>query len=485
MPSFPSFSFDRFELDTFTRRVIRDGQPIAVADRHFDVLYRLVSHAGELATKDALVTAGWGDVAVTDNSLEQAISALRRALGPRPDGSQYIETVPRRGYRFIGEAERKTTRATDDSLEALMAPHRAWLEGRASLETLEKEHIRRARRDFEQVLDAFPDNATAHVGLANALAMGFEMTRTDAQPNREALASARQHALEACRLDAGLAEAWATLGFVLNCSGQPGDALAAVRRAVTLEPDNWRHHFRLGYVGWGEERLRAARRTLALLPGFPLAHWLAATVHVARNVLDEAERELRAGIAGQEAQGPNARFTAVALHWLLGLVVLARGDEDGALAEFEQELAAETSGHLYARECCSNTCYAIGALRLRRREESEAQQAFARALERVPNHRLVLAVITAQSLSTTSGGGQGFPTLAVAEDGPFDEKFGTAIVVGLTGHTTFAAQVLDGALAAAPPGNAGWLVPVEPLLNVSARPDVWAPVLARLRTRAA
>jgi DNA-binding winged helix-turn-helix (wHTH) protein len=483
--SFPSFSFDDFELDTFARRVVRDGQPIAVADRHFDVLYRLVSHAGELVTKDALVTAGWGDVAVTDNSLEQAISALRRALGPRSDGSQFIETVPRRGYRFAAPAERKTTRATDDSLEALMAPHRAWLEGRASLETLEKEHIRRARRDFEQVLEAFPDNAAAHVGLANALAMAFEMTRADTEPNREALASARQHALEACRLDADLAEAWATLGFVLNCSAQPGDALAALRRAVTLESDNWRHHFRLGYVGWGEERLRAARRTLALLPGFPLAHWLAATVHVARNVLDEAERELRAGIAGQEAQGPNARFTAVALHWLLGLVLLARGDEDAALGEFEQELAAEASGHLYARECCSNACYAIGAVRLRRQETAEARQAFTQALERVPNHRLVLAVMTAQSLSAAGGGGQAVPSVTVAEDGHFDEKFGTAIAAGLGGHAAFAARLLDRALAAAPPGNAGWLVPVEPLLNVSANPDVWAPVLARLRTRAA
>ena len=485
MPSFPSFAFDRFELDTFARRVTRDGQPIAVADRHFDVLYCLVSHPAELVTKDALVTAGWGDVAVTDNSLEQAISALRRALGPRSDGSHYIETVPRRGYRFTASPERKTARATDESLDALMAPHRAWLEGRASLETLEKEHIRRARRDFEQVLEAFPDNATAHVGLANALAMGFEMTRADAEPNREALASAREHALEACRLDPRLGEAWATLGFVLNCGGQPADALAALRRAVTLESDNWRHHFRLGYVGWGEERLRAARRTLALLPGFPLAHWLAATVHIARNVLDEAERELRAGIAGEESQGSNVRFTAVALHWLLGLVLLARGDEDGALVEFERELAAEASGHLYARECCSNTCYAIGALRLRRQQTTEAQQAFAQALERVPNHRLVLAVMKAQTVATV-GTVTSVMLSEVFEDRPFDDKLGAAIAMSLTGYTASAqSQVVLGALVSAPPGNAGWLLPVEPLLNVSAKPNVWAPVLARLRTRAA
>ena len=116
MPSFPSFSFDRFQLNSFTRRLTCDGQPVPVADRHFDVLYRLVNSAGELVTKDTLVSAGWGDVAVPDNSLEQAISALRRALGTRADGSQYIETVPRRGYRFSGAVERRIAKASDDDL---------------------------------------------------------------------------------------------------------------------------------------------------------------------------------------------------------------------------------------------------------------------------------------------------------------------------------------------------------------------------------
>jgi hypothetical protein len=46
-------------------------------------------------------------------------------------------------------------------------------------------------------------------------------------------------------------------------------------------------------------------------------------------------------------------------------------------------------------------------------------------------------------------------------------------------------RLVERALTAAPSGNAGWLIPVEPMLNVAAAPDTWAPVLARLRTRAA
>jgi DNA-binding winged helix-turn-helix (wHTH) protein/Tfp pilus assembly protein PilF len=477
--SFPSFSFDHFELDTFARRLTRDGQPIAIADRHFDVLHRLVSHPGERVSKDALVSAGWGDVAVTDNSLEQAISSLRRALGSRTAGDPYIETVPRRGYRFTAAVDRRTARATDESLDLLMAPHRAWLEGRAALETLEGERISRAQRDFEQVLQAFPDHALAHVGLANAWAMQFEMTRASG-PNREALAAARTHAREACRLDPAAAETWATLGFVLTCAGEPVDAVAALQRAVTIEPDNWRHHFRLAYASWGEQRLRAARRTLALLPGFPLAHWLAATVYVARNVLDEAERELTAGIAGQNAQGTEARFTAVALHWLLGLVLLARGDEDAALVEFQRELASEASGHFYARECCANTWYAIGALRVRQRRMDEARGAFKETLARVPNHPFALCMLAV--LEYLSGG----ELSITAEDrARFEGGIAAAIVSTLAGHTADAVQDVDRALASAAPGSAGWLVPVEPLLQVAKAPEAWAPVLGRLRARAA
>jgi len=224
------------------------------------------------------------------------------------------------------------------------------------------------------VLERSADHAPAHVGLANACIMQFEMTRADAQPDVAALAAATRYSREACRLAPDYGEAWATLGFVLDRTGRHVDALAATRRAVTLEPDNWRHHFRLAYVGWGEERLRAARRTLALLPGFALAHWLIATVHVARHALDEAERELTIGIANQSgSSSAPLRFSPVALHWLRGLIHLERNEQQAALEAFERELAFEESGHLYGRECCANTWYSIGAIHLRRGRAHEVE----------------------------------------------------------------------------------------------------------------
>jgi DNA-binding winged helix-turn-helix (wHTH) protein/cytochrome c-type biogenesis protein CcmH/NrfG len=469
-----AFAFGPYELDADRKELRRDGEPVPLNSRLADVLCALVSRAGQTLTKDQLIQAAWRDVAVTDNSLEQAISSLRRLLGSAAP-HQYIDTQARRGYRFVAPVTRIERRASDAALEALLAPHRAWMEGRAALESLERREIVRARAVFADVVAAAPAQAPAHVGLANACAMQFEMTRAESAPDFAALTLAVEHAKEACRLDAGYGEAWATLGFVLERTGERVDALAALRRAVSLEPDNWRHQVRLAYGSWGEERLRAARRALALVPGLAMAHWLAATVHVARQALVDAERDLRAGLeAQQQAAGP---FSAVALHWLAGLLRLREDAHEAALDQFDRELASETSGHLYARECCANTWYAIGALHLRCRRNTDAASAFRQAIARVPLHpgaRVGLAF----SEGTTAVRDRGGPASSSIE-----AVLAKAAALNLRGDGDRAAVLVERELEQAPPGNTGWLLPVEPLLNVVAHPARWSRALARLRVR--
>jgi tetratricopeptide (TPR) repeat protein len=215
--------------------------------------------------------------------------------------------------------------------------------------------------------------------------------------------------------------------------------------AVTLEPTGWRHHLRLGYVSWGEERLREARRTWRCCPVFH-SHWLAATVHVARQAFDDTERELTAGMTADASQPHRARFGGVALHWLHGLIVLARGDEGGALASFDRELAGEESGQLYARECCANAWYAIGAVRLRRGDRDGALAAFAETVARVPLHPMAHAASAALRglgladlagmLAAPAASRLPVPELALAR----------AIVAALAGRLDDAARVVDEAL---------------------------------------
>jgi DNA-binding winged helix-turn-helix (wHTH) protein len=476
VPAGARFLFESFELDPARRRLTSGGEMVALSERQLEILLVLVARAGQIVPKDDLLEAAWKEVAVGDNSLEQAISGLRRVLG-----ASLIETVPRRGYRFRGEVAHKAARETDAGLDALLAPHRAFIEGRAALESLDRDQVARARGVFEETLKTIPDHSSAHVGLANACVMQFEMTRTDRAPDAAALAAAVDHAREACRLDSYSGEAWATLGFVLDRTGDRQDALAAAKRAVTLEPESWRHQFRLAFVGWGEERLRAAHRTLSLLPDFPLARWLAATVYVARQVLDEAERELIAGLATAPGRSPgDTQFSPVALHWLLGLIHLARGDERRALEEFERELALDSAGHLYGRECCANTWYAIGSLRLRQQRAAEAGAAFERALQHVAIHPMARV-----GLSAVSGGGPSAPGNGLSLPTSIETALVNAARAVMTGSHHEAATLVDDALSAAPPGNAAWLLPVEPLLQATAHPEVWRSTLARLRHRAA
>jgi DNA-binding winged helix-turn-helix (wHTH) protein len=478
------YAFGPYRLDTVGRRLTREGEPdpVPVPDRQIEILIQLAAHAGQVLSKDALVDAAWKDVAVTDNSLEQAISSLRRALGPTNGGGRYIDTLARRGYRFAVPVSTVAGRQSDEALAAMLAPYRAFIEGRAALETLDREGIARATAVFDALVERSPDDPSAHLGLANALALTLESRRAAATRDEPLVARAVHHASEACRLSPSSDEAWAALGLVYHHARQREQAVAASRRAVVLAPHNWRHQIRLGYVSWGEERLRAAHQALRLLPDSPLAHWLAATVHIARQALPAAELELVPGAAAQDRQPQGAPFPSVGLHLLLGLVRLAQGDEEDAVREFERELAFEGTGSIYVREACANSWCAIGAVRLCRSDHPGALAAFDRATTVLPGHAVPIAVRAAldgrregldERLQQLRGGGQTMEA-ALAE----------AVFDTVRGDAPAAESVVRAALQRSPADSRGWGIPVDPLLAVSTHPPLWEPVLTLLRSRA-
>lgn len=88
--------FGAFRLSPRERRLLQNGQDVPLTPKAFDTLVVLVTHAGQLVEKQDLMKAVWGDVFVDDSTLTQNIFTLRNALGNR----EFIETVPRRGYRF-------------------------------------------------------------------------------------------------------------------------------------------------------------------------------------------------------------------------------------------------------------------------------------------------------------------------------------------------------------------------------------------------
>src|SRR6266851_1248345 len=91
-----------FHLDTRNDLLLRGSEPMALGQRAIALLRALVERPGALVSKDALIEAAWSDQIVEENNLTVQIAALRRVLGTAPDGVRWIETLPRRGYRFIG-----------------------------------------------------------------------------------------------------------------------------------------------------------------------------------------------------------------------------------------------------------------------------------------------------------------------------------------------------------------------------------------------
>ena len=111
------YEFGDFVLERSQQRVRRrDGSPLDLTPRLFSALLLFVENAGALLDKDALMRALWPGLVVEENSLSQVISGLRRALADDSHDSRYIQTVPRRGFRFIATVTELPDQAATERL---------------------------------------------------------------------------------------------------------------------------------------------------------------------------------------------------------------------------------------------------------------------------------------------------------------------------------------------------------------------------------
>jgi Tol biopolymer transport system component/DNA-binding winged helix-turn-helix (wHTH) protein len=100
-----AYAFGSFVVDSFKRRLWRDGQLVPITAKTFDVLVMLIEHRDGVVTKDELLNRVWPNTVVQENNLARQISSLRRALGQRPDQHDYIVTIPGHGYRFVANVQ--------------------------------------------------------------------------------------------------------------------------------------------------------------------------------------------------------------------------------------------------------------------------------------------------------------------------------------------------------------------------------------------
>ena len=121
--------FGPFQIDPRTWSLSRDGDAVDLSPRLVEILTAIIEKNGEIVTKDELLDRFWPGVNISENTLTRAIADIRKALGEQASEPQYIQTLARRGFRFMSGSRRSTSRVrrapTRDD------PFQAWVQGQA------------------------------------------------------------------------------------------------------------------------------------------------------------------------------------------------------------------------------------------------------------------------------------------------------------------------------------------------------------------
>ena len=129
------YEFGEFRLEPAERRLLRGGQPIPLTPKAFDTLLLLVQRNGHLVEKEEFIKEVWEGQFVGDDSLARNIAVLRKVLGDGARDHKYIETVSKRGYRFIAhleenweeEAEHGASSSRSSPAPRMAEPGRPWM----------------------------------------------------------------------------------------------------------------------------------------------------------------------------------------------------------------------------------------------------------------------------------------------------------------------------------------------------------------------
>lgn len=119
------YEFGPFLVDPRDRLLLRNNRLLPLPPKVFDTLAVFVEHSGDLLEKNDLLNRVWPDTIVEEGNLTQAVYTLRKVLGSDPDGRPYIETIPRRGYRFVADVRKvEATEAPSPGRSLAVLPFR-------------------------------------------------------------------------------------------------------------------------------------------------------------------------------------------------------------------------------------------------------------------------------------------------------------------------------------------------------------------------
>lgn len=372
--------FDGWRLDCQSGELLKDGVRVRLQSHPQQMLEALLERPGELVTREQLIARLWPkSVLEFDTALNSTVRRLRIALGDAADMPRYIETLPRRGYRFIGKVElppapvpevaspgasgtavpvrsparrRRTVAAAAAAaiLAAAAVAYFSWTldttqghsQGQASAQSRAQaretygrakflldrrgpDDVERALQYFEEAIRRDPTYALAWSGRASANWIQLIEGRI---PRAQGLSRVRDSAERALQLDPTLAEAHLRLANYRWAVGDPAAAVEHVRRATELEPRNSLvlsfAASKIADAGRLSEAIALQRRAVEADPLSAVVRFNLASMLYVAGSFDDAETELR-----------RLRELAPAMSdvdAMLGLVLVQQGRPDDALS---------------------------------------------------------------------------------------------------------------------------------------------------------
>jgi len=325
------YEFGPFRMDLSQRVLFREGKPVALPPKIFGTLLALVERSGQIVEKDKLIKEVWPETFVEENNLTQYISALRKTLGDGRHEHRYIETIPRRGYRFAAEV-----REVRDEAAELIIHDRTTVSLKISEETQEIEQEQMARdteaagsfarhRNLRRTITVVTTLALALAGVILWVVVNTKHadTKVDQAPFRGSIAVLPFKALDASERDEylglGMADTLITklsnigqikvrpTSAVRKYAGQEQDALAAGREQrvdAVLE----------GSIQSSGDKIRVTVRLLSMRDGAPLWAYQSDAVRTALFKLQDSLSEEVAGalmlkLTGREKERLTKRHT--------------------------------------------------------------------------------------------------------------------------------------------------------------------------------
>jgi DNA-binding winged helix-turn-helix (wHTH) protein len=320
------YRFGEFELDARARELRKRGRRLRMQDQPLQILTLLVATSGDIVTRDELRERVWGAATHVDfdRGINKAITRLRQVLGDDPARPRFIETLPKRGYRFVADVTRLASRREikDDAKEAYLKARHFW-------NKRTPDDLKRSIEYFHRAIERDPDYPLAWTGLADAyIVIGI----LGLQSPGDVLPAAKTAAERALALDESLAEGHTILAEIQKLYEWNWQAAeTSYRRAIELDPGySVAHHWYaqllsiLGRHDQAHTEIEAARRCDPLSP--TIAAWASYAACEARHY----EAAVTAARDALELEA-NAPLT----YYMLGRAYAKLGDTGHAIAALE------------------------------------------------------------------------------------------------------------------------------------------------------